>query len=226
MKIQLLEALSLINLSSEEFSSLLSLEPRLENGAIVYKSKDKRHKATTTPGRFLKRNVPTSSSAEVKLFAEMLTTETNVVITNDLEEIKKAYTEVNSCMSNHKHLLHIYTEAGLSLAVSYIGDKVIGRMLVDTHSKKCNTGYGNFIYLSRHLLLDGYSFTEQWLEGVAFQPISEGRYMYLPYLDTPSKLKLLEDKFVVSVDGEYVIQPKTNRVVAMKPAEELFPFGG
>lgn len=226
MNISLHEAMTVLGLNQGERIKILSLSPKFENGTITYTSDCGRHLLRTTPGRFLKRNVPRLTASEVKLFAELLCKPTTVVITNDIDLFKKAYVDITSCMTQHLDLLHTYIDAGISLAISYLGDKIIGRMLVDTNSKKCNSGYGNFTYLARYLLSEGFYFTEQWLDGVAFKPISEGRYMYLPYLDTPSKLKLLGGKFVVSVDGEYVIQPKTNRVVIMKTTDELFSFCG
>lgn len=213
MNLSIYDAMTLISLKQSERIKILSLSPEFEQGFINYTSEDGRHRLITTPGRFIKRHVPHLSSSEVKMFAELLCKPTTVVITNDLESVKKAYSYIKSCMSYHTELLSIYLDAGLSLAISYLGDKIIGRMLVDTNSKKCNTGYGNFNYLSRYLLKEGYTFSEDWLEGVSFSPISEGHMYLMPWLDTPSKLKLVDDKFVVSSsDGIYEIHAETHRV--------------
>ena len=223
MNISIYEAMAVVGLNQGERIKILSLNPKFENGVITYTSDDGRHLIRTTPGRFIRRNIPRLSASEVKLFAELLCKPATVVITNDIEIVKKAYVEVKSCMSYHTELLSIYLDAGLSLAISYLGDKIIGRMLVDTNSKKCNTGYGNFNYLARYLLKEGYTFSEDWLEGVSFSPITEGHMYLMPWLDTPSKLSLVNDKFVVSsIGGVYEIQAETHRVFVRKTAKELF----
>lgn len=220
MKVTIYDALNVLSLSLKEKEILLELKPHLENGIVTY-TKDYRHILSTTPGRFIKRSVQRLSDSEVKLFAELCCKDTSVVITTDLTEIEKAYTEVKSCMSYRTELLPIYLDAGLELAISYLDDKVIGRMLINPVEKKCNTGYGNYIYLARHLLLNGYRFTENWLDGVAFTPVKIGQFDYLPYLDTTSKLRLDGGKFVVDAQGEYEVQPLSCKVLVTRTLQEL-----
>ena len=220
MKVTIYDALNVLSLSLKEKEILLELKPHLENGIVTY-TKDYRHRLSTTPGRFIKRSVQRLSDSEVKLFAEFCCKETSIVITTDLTEIEKAYTEVKSCMSYRTELLPTYLDAGLELAISYLDDRIIGRMLVNPNRKTCNTGYGNYVYLARHLLLNGYRFTENWLDGVAFTPVKIGHFDYIPYLDTPSKLRLVDGKFVVGEGGEYEVQPKTFKVLVTKTLQEL-----
>lgn len=221
MKPTIYDALNVLSLSIKEKEILLELKPHLENGIVTY-TKDSRHRLSTTPGRFIRRAIKRLSSTEVKLFAEFCCKETSIVITTDITEIEKAYTEVKSCMSYRTELLPTYLDAGLELAISYLDDKIIGRMLVNPNRKTCNTGYGNFTYLARHLLLNGYIFTEDWLDGVSFTPTKIWPFMYLPYLDTPSKLSLKNGKFVVDAQGEYEVQPKTLKVLVTKTLQELY----
>lgn len=220
MKISFYDAISVLCLTNEEKDIIWSLNPILEAGVITY-TVDNRHVVKTTPGRFIKRIVNRLTSSEVKLFAELCKAQ-RIEITTELSLVEKAYTEVKSCMSYKINLLPVYLDAGLALAILYTGEKIVGRMLINPKDKTCNTGYGNYAYLARHLLLDGYRFTEDWLDGVAFTPVKIGHFDYIPYLDTTSKLSLKNGKFIVDAQGEYEVQPKTFKVLVTKTLQELY----